>query len=353
MWQIDNRTPFSAGQGWTRNLDGAETWIVIVKATFDILEDGSTRVSEVQPPPIHSPVYRGEPGQSSIQLEHDFVLAKTTTDVAVNGTAYAPGGRPASSVDVAVRVGSVDKTLRVTGDRSWNLGGTVLSQPEPFVTMPLAYERSFGGVDPETARPDVDWYWPNPVGTGFATSERSATRVRVPNIEYPNDPVRSWKSRPRPAGLGFIGSHWEERAKFAGTYDKAWSESRQPLLPSDFDLRHYQAVARDQQTAAFLVGGEDVLLINLTPVGLLRFQLPKVTFRLETRFMDDTRREHESPLLHTVILEPDHSRVSLVSHSAIECHASVYKLDHTRVELLVPLSDNEDNDEPIGSLLEL
>src|SRR5690349_3463690 len=100
MWQVDNRTPFAAAQSWVRNLDGAETWIVVVKATFDVLEDGSTRVAAEQPKPVRTPVYRGEPGRSSIEYESDFALGKTTTDIVVNGSAFAPGGRPATAVDV-------------------------------------------------------------------------------------------------------------------------------------------------------------------------------------------------------------------------------------------------------------
>ena len=353
MWQLVNRTPFAVGQSWTRNLEGAETWIVVVKGTFDILEDGATRVSDLQPPPIYAPVYRGEPGRSSILSEHDFPLSKTTTDVALNGTAYAPGGVPAKSIEVGLRVGSVVKTLRVTGDRTWNVGGTILSSPKAFVTMPLAYERAFGGVDSVSASPSADWYWPNPVGTGFATTDRAAANTRPPNIEYPGDQVRSWKSRPRPAGFGFIGSHWEERAKFAGTYDASWSLERQPLLPSDFDPSYFQTVPKDQQSPSFLVGGEEVSLTNLTASGHLRFRLPRVDFRLETRFVDDTRYAHDPVLLHTVILEPDFPRVSLVWHSAMECHAMVYKLNYTRIEMPVPPSEDEDSDEPIGSLLDL
>jgi hypothetical protein len=40
---------------------------------------------------------------------------------------------------------------------------------------------------------------------------------------------------------------------------------------------------------------------------------------------------HERPKLHTVILEPDCPRVSLVWHSALPCHPKVYKLEKTRI----------------------
>ncbi|MEP6652619.1 MAG: hypothetical protein ABJA82_04640 [Myxococcales bacterium] len=53
MWQIENRTPFAAGQGWVRDRNGAETWIVAMKTTFDVRLDGSTALASVQPKPIY------------------------------------------------------------------------------------------------------------------------------------------------------------------------------------------------------------------------------------------------------------------------------------------------------------
>jgi hypothetical protein len=350
MWQVDNRTPFAARQSWVRDQNGAETWLIVVKATFDIRADGTTAVSEEQPEPARTPVWRGEPGQSSLIYENDFVLNKKTTDVVLNGTAYARDGREVNSLDVALQVGSVKKALKVFGNRVWGPAGVFLSEPLPFVQMPITYERAFGGVDLKSPHPEKDWYWPNPVGAGFVSGRSRISGVWAPNIEYPDQLISSWRARPKPAGLGFIGSHWKERAAFAGTYDEAWSAQRQPLLPVDFDLRHYQGVPNDQQAPAFLLGGEPVGLLNLTPSGILRFFLPKLELALETRFMDGERREH-IPDLHTVILQPDLPRVSLVWHSAMECHAKAYKLQRTRVRLRS--LQGEPVREEVNSLLDL
>ena len=131
MWQIDNRTPFAAGQSWVRDLTGAETWLVAVKATFDIHADGTTTVAPEQPPLVRSPVHRGDPGKSSLLYDNDFVLGKVTTDVIVNGTAHAPRGVPVRTVDVGLQVGTVRKTLRVSGEREWGPRGTWLSPTVP------------------------------------------------------------------------------------------------------------------------------------------------------------------------------------------------------------------------------
>ena len=138
MWQIDNRTPFAVEQGWIRDRNGAELWLVVVKATFDVRDDGSLAVSEKQPAPCRVPEHHGEPGKSSIRYESDFLLTKSTTDVIVVGHAHAPGGQPVTQLDVGLRVGPVQKRLKVFGDRSWGLLGP--SEPAPFVAMPLVYE---------------------------------------------------------------------------------------------------------------------------------------------------------------------------------------------------------------------
>lgn len=339
MWQVDNRTPFAAERGWVRDRDGAEVWLVAVKASFDILPDGSTAVAKEQPPVLRLPEHHGEPGQSSIVYDADLVLTKKTTDIVVVGRAHAPGGRAVSQLDCGFQVGPVRKLLRVFGDRSWGALGP--TRPEPFVTMPLVWERAYGGVDRKSDAPEKDWDWRNPVGTGFAVSSRNAQGLALPNIEDPKQLIGAWNDRPAPAGFGVVASHWQPRVGFAGTYGEKWMKTRAPLLAEDMDERWYQSAPADQQAPAFLRGGEPVVLHNLSPQGRLQFVLPKVYLGFETRFYDGTRQLHDRRVLHTVILEPDHAsgaRVSLVWHSALPCHFKVQKLERTVVTLKADLS---------------
>jgi hypothetical protein len=337
MWQVDNRTPFAAERGWVRDRNGAEVWLVAAKCTFDILPDGSTKIADDQPPVLRVPEHHGELGKSSVKYEADLVLTKTSTDVIVVGHAHASRGRPVEQLEAGFRVGPVTKVLRVTGDRTWSVVG--MTRPEPFVKMPLVYERGFGGVDAKSAHPERDWDWRNPVGTGFAVSRDNVTGYALPNIEYTSDCVTRWKDRPRPAGFGVIASHWQPRVGFAGTYGDAWMRDRQPLLPDDFDDRFFQCAPPDQQAPGFLRGGEPVVLVNLTSTGRLEFVLPKLFFGFETRFVDGSREVHKNRTLHTVILEPDYPRVSLVWHTALPCHFKVHKLDRTIVTLKSPLEE--------------
>ena len=350
MWQLDNRTPFAAAQGWIRDRNGAEVWLVVVKASFDILADGSTAVSPVQPAPLRVPEHHGEPGRSSIRYEADFVLTKATTDVLVVGHAHVPHGGMVRELDVGLRVGRMQKVLRVFGDRIWQSGRP--GEPQPFATMPLVYERAFGGVDVRSPEPGRDWDWRNPVGCGWAIAASHLHGLPVPNIEAPDRLIRSWDERPAPAGFGPVASHWQPRAALAGTYDADWEARRQPLLPVDCEDRFFQCAPADQQCAQFLTGGEAVTLLHLSPHGRLDFLLPVIALSMESRFADGERRAHEAPKLHSAILEPDLLRMSLVWHSALECHAKAYQLEQTRISWRLAGSEVDD-DESVDNLLDL
>lgn len=337
MWQLDNRTPFAAERTWVRDRDGAEIWLVAVKATFDVAADGAVTVADEQPPVTLIPEHVGKPAQSSLRHESDLQRTKVATDIVVLGTAHVPGGRGVEQLVVGFAIGRVAKVLHVFGDRVWKRGRP--TDPEPFVSMPIVYERAYGGADPK-ARP-LSWDTRNPVGRGFAASAAGADGMRLPNIEYPGGALRSWDDRPTPAGFGPIACHWQWRQQFAGTYDETWQRERLPLLPRDFDDRHYQCVPSDQQAHGFLHGGEPVALRNLTAGGGDRqFALPRVYLGFETFFYSGPSVRHHPPKLHTVIAEPDASRLSLVFHTALPCHPRVLKLKHTRITLKQDMRDS-------------
>lgn len=339
MWQVTNETPFAVDQDWVRDHNGAETWLVVVKATFEIRPDGSTAVSGVQPPVVRAPEYHGDPGKSSLKYDTDMAPVKTTTDILLVGHAYAPDQKPATQVDAGFRVGPVRKLLRITGDRQWGPLGA--SSPQPFIKMPLVYERAFGGIDLRSDNPEHDWEWRNPIGRGFAVSRSNAKDLYLPNIEYPDQLMSSWSDRPAPAGFGPLCSHWQPRASFAGTYDAEWEQTRKPLPPDDLVDAFYQSAPADQQAPAFLRGGEPVVLHHLTPGGDLCFALPKIYLGFETRFYDGSRVLHSKRQLHSVIFEPEELRVSLIWHSALPCHSKVYKLKDTLVTVKTDLNRNE------------
>jgi hypothetical protein len=336
MWQLQNRTPFAAERAWVRDRDGAEIWLVAIKASFEIASDSSLKVVPQQPPPLLAPLFVGQPDQPSLRLDGDLPRTKLTTDIVLLGQAHAPGGRSVTELEVGLAVGSLAKVIKVYGDRTWQ--GRRISRPQPFVSMPIVYERAYGGVDTQSATPA--WDLRNPVGQGYALAAENLDGRPLPNFEYPHQPIERWSDRPEPAGFGPLCSHWKQRQQWAGTYDARWQQERLPLLPEDFDDRHYQCAPPDQQTPQFLHGGEPVALRNLTlGGGDMRFTLPRVHIGLETYFFTGPSTRHAPPKLHTVVIEPDLRRVSLVFHSALPCHARVLKLKQTRIWLKQDLRD--------------
>jgi hypothetical protein len=335
MWVVNNQTPFAAERTWVRDRNGAEVWLVAVKATFDIRPEGILVLADEQEPVVLAPEFSDDPQCSGLLYDTDLPHRKAATDVLLFGHAYAPLGKPVKTLKVGFRVGPVAKELQVTGDRWWldSASGVVISDTNPFVQMPITWERAYGGMDLNDENPAKhDWDLRNPAGCGFTVKGEHLIGKPVPNIEMPGDQIRNWRQRPEPAGCGPIAGHWRPRRDYIGTYDEHWEKTRQPLLPEDFDERYYHCAPPDQQVPGFLKGGEPVELYNLTPEGVLRFRLPRISFAFTTHFDDATSVEHR-PVLHTVILRPDFPRVICTWHSHLECHHKVLKLSHTVVRV--------------------
>lgn len=334
MWLLTNSTPFAAERTWVRDKDGAEVWLVAVRGSFLIQADGKLVLDTEQTEVSRIPKFSGKAGLSSLIDECDLVHTKVRTDVLVYGSAYSLGGRPATSVNVRLKLANIDKTLRLQGDRRWQRGilGDGLSSPEPFKQIPIVYERAFGGTDQKARDPkEHQWEPRNPVGTGFATRKEHLIDELAPNVEDPRSPYQDWRQG-RPAGFGPIARHWSPRVELAGTYDEDWENTRKPLLPSNFEERFYQCAPEDQQVNGFLKGGEVVELHNMTPDGFLTFRLPKVTLALTTHFYDGTSTQHRA-VVHTLNLYPDKRSFQIVWHSQLPCHHKVNKLKVTGITL--------------------
>jgi hypothetical protein len=302
--------------------------MVAVKGTFRI--DGAEPVTpaEEQAPLHMEDVYWGEPAASSLRYEADTALTKLGTDVVLIGSARS--GAPVRQLDVGLRIGALQKIVRVYGNRWWQKAGDGwrLTAPEPFVAMPLVYENAYGGADPtgETAAS----YESNPVGKGFLPDGNAAIdAVPAPNLELPDQPVGNIADRPPPAGFGFVARHWPPRRLLMGTYDDAWSKERNPLLPSDFDERSYTAASTGLAADGFLVGGERVLIVNASERPRLEFALPSLGFDVVT-YIDGERAVHGMNM-DTVVVEPDAGTVTVTWRASVECHWNLARVEWIKV----------------------
>src|SRR4051812_40305446 len=262
MLDLRNQTPFQAQLFPALTKEGDELCLVIVKGTFTFDRAG-VQPAEAQQPLATADVHYGEPATTSAKYEADTSPPKLGTDVVLVGQAHSD--RAVTELDVGLSVGPWRKVLRVFGDRVWYQGplGWTPTAPKPFRSMPLTYERAFGGED--AVRSDKAQKEPrNPVGTGFvgAGGKERIEHLPLPNVEDPANLIGSPGDKPAPVGMGFLGRHWSPRASLVGTYDERWREGRAPLLPLDFDERFYNGAPEGLVARPYLRGGEPVRLLG-------------------------------------------------------------------------------------------
>ncbi|MBK8262297.1 MAG: DUF2169 domain-containing protein [Nannocystis sp.] len=338
--------------------DGRPLVSVLTKRTYALRADGRAVPAEAQLPldtTADPPTGGYDP---SWRAELDVAPFKVATDVVVFGRAYAPGG---SCVQMQVEVelphlGRASRLL-VTGDRrcSWRSGGApAISPPEPFETLPLGYDRAYGGVDPtvghlgpprgaeEALRQlmSVPGAYPrNPAGRGYVVHNRPelVDGLLLPNIERPDsllrpdrvvvgDP-RGWHRQPLPGGFGWLDVGWFPRCAFAGAFPAATppsgvAEAALGHLPADYirrlagaeegyrlDPRLFNGASLGL-TTPHLRGDEVIVTRGLCREGELAARLPGD--RPDVRVRAGGRSLPVDLVPHTVALLVEERLVSLV-----------------------------------------
>lgn len=334
MLQFRNSTPFAGTIFLSPDPQGVDTAYAIVRGTFSLRD--RVAPADEQLPVSLADEYHGEPGASSIKRPADAGLMRPGTDVVLLGHACAPGERPTWQMDVSVTAGAVSKSVRVFADRVWESGaaGPTMSWVQPFVRMPLVWERAFGGGDVTEGGPSVDPR--NPVGRGFRAKggTKPLAGLPLPNVEDPAALIGSPKDEPAPAGFAPVAPAWLPRRSYAGTYDEAWQKNRAPYLPTDFDARFFQIAPPGLTATPHLRGGEPVQVLGATPSGSLAFQLPRVG--VEVAFVLGGARQVRPAVLDTVVIEPDELRLSLVWRAAFACDKKALRITEIEASLASP-----------------
>ncbi len=334
-----NLTPFTAQPLVMADERGSDLLVLVVKASYRIEGTGTLLREEEQAPLRPAGVYNGDPARTSLKHAPEADFFKAATDVALIGHAHAPGGRPLAQLDVSLRVGPIGKTVRVFGDRHWVTPGRSdqIIGPRPFATMPLTYERAFGGADLTPTDPRRhEREARNPVGTGLAVRDtRRTDPLALPNLEDPKHLIRGPGDRPPPAAFGFVSPDWQWRARYAGTYDDRWEKARMPLLPEDFDRRFFNAAHPELIAPGYLRGGEAVSVINASPRGALAFALPSEQPELIVMMKDQTRHAL-AMALDTVTIDTDAHRVELVWRASQPIFKRLHQLLWIKAQLGAP-----------------
>lgn len=334
MLQLHNASPFAAAMFGLPDQRGVDTLVVVVKATFDL--DAPPRLAEQQRPISLVDEYHADPTASSLRYPSEVHLEKPGTDVLVLGDACAPRGQAVTELDVAVGVGQRRKLVRVHGDRSWIEGHRVVqpSRAQPFVRMPIIYERAYGGrIAAASPRDSAPGEPRNPVGVGWLGA-RHATELLgtpVPNIEDPSQPLAWLGQESAPVGLAAIAPSWQPRLGFAGTYDQRWRETRAPYLPTDFDPRFFQTGSAGLSFEPRLHGGEPVTLDGFDPDRRWQLSLPRCQIDVSATVSGDARRLQA--VLDTVLFEPSQQRFTMTWRATLSVAEQLLRVERVDVGL--------------------
>jgi hypothetical protein len=320
--RIENPTPLETLALPMINRGDRTTLIIIVKGTFTFAPEKTELADDQIPIAFGDQLY--EKKGAGIRYETDLVPFKPKTDVVLCGRAYAPQNQPAQKVDVSLKLGPVEKHLRVYGKRLWNYSGLLshryaVTATKPFVTCPIRYTEAFGGMDPTTG----EYCDRNLAGKGYYSrkTKNKLTGWPLPRIEDPKALIRTPEDHPKPVGFGFYHRAWQPRAACAGTFDDAWRKNRSPKLPEDFNYHFYNGAHPDLQVKGYLNGDEPVELVNLTPEGLARFDLPGIMPACLIKRINAQESEKVKLNLDTVFIEPDKRNFSLVWRGAAKLAA--------------------------------
>jgi len=320
---------------------------VLVKRTYDIVPGGRCARAAADRKIVPADTHYGDPMNSTVKFESDFVPFKLATDVVLHGKAYAPPGQRATKLTVSLAVGQYRKDLLILGDRVARFNGKqapLFTDPQPFETMELRYERAYGGVD-IYSEPKMQCIYPrNHLGRGYvvANIQRSVENLPLPNIEDPANPLKpenlcvgnfqEWERQPAPQGFGWTQKSWLPRAGYAGVMPsqraleqelrKAYAtvvppgqrEAYANAKTKIMDFRFFNG-ASSGLVLPYLAGDEPITLLNLDPQGRTEFRLPGQRPRVS---VDLGQGAQEPPVvLHTVMIRMDERKLDMLWRGAV------------------------------------
>jgi hypothetical protein len=344
---------------------GEHVLSVLLKRSYRIASRAACLRAEADRKLVPGDKHWGDPMNTSVKWESDFVPFKLATDVVLNGTAHAPGGGKTTELTASLQVGQYGKAVRVIGDRVayYRDGATPgFTDPAPFATMELRYERAYGGVDIYSDPKVQCIYARNHLGRGYAVANvpRAVDKLPLPNLEDVNDPLTPerltighfihWERQPMPAGFGWWQKVWRPRALYAGVMpaDRAAEQelraAYRKLVPKeqlamydqtglpDMDFRYFNG-ASPGLVFPYLAGDEPVRAVNVTPEGELMFRLPGERPRIA---LDIGAGPQEAPVvLQTVMIHMDERELDLVWRAAVPYPGTDWLPEMKRMEVHV------------------
>lgn len=245
----------------------------------------------------------------------DLVMPKPVGEVLVTGRCFA-GKKPVTGTTVNLRLGAINKTLTVIGDRHWVKAAGMavnISEAEPFESLPITYENAYGGPG----------YALNPLGKGAVETVDARGRAvhPLPNIIDSHAQISSPEDRPQPAGFGPLDMTWPQRLPKAGTYDRQWQETLFPGLAADIDMHFFNLAPEDQWLDGYFQGDETLVVEGMHPEkASLTSKLPGLRPRMfvKQKVNDEERFFEIKTALDTVWIFPHAEKAIMIWHGTTE-----------------------------------
>jgi Uncharacterized protein conserved in bacteria (DUF2169) len=336
---------------------------IIAKRTYT-LRRGICEVAEEQLALVEVPAMNDD--ASMLLHDLDTVLNRSAVDVIVTGHAYPPR-TGLQAFDASVRVGSLQRQLRVFGERRCDRahsGRARFRDAGEIEPVDLAWSSAYGGADPVTARLRGDpierfcsehgqpynpcfgsfAYPRNRAGKGYLVeaSDEALAACMLPQLEDPAQLLTPetlavgrpdwWPAGPPVAALGWLSYNYFPRAAMVGLVPYVDAERfpadslfevQSDVLPAKsiaavMPLAERVTIAVAQQAAVGMrcpdlpAAGAAVVLENLHPrSSTLSFQLPAERPQLLLQLPAAEPIELEAKI-RTVHIEPDYDRISFV-----------------------------------------
>jgi len=278
--------------------------VVVMKATYDTLPTGETRLADTQ-----LPLHLEDESTDFGTIETEIVPAKAWCDLAVLGHARSRSPkRPIKRMQVSLRIGKFTRSVLVTGDRVWErvLGRLRPSEPVPFTELPITYARAYGGAARHPQEDVEAGYFANPHGRGYVLRRDDVVGKPLPNVEEIDQPVRTWQDRPLPAGMAPLERSSVLRGQRGITVDLEKQMTR--VDAAAFCSSH------PRMCLPSYPHGEAGELGGVSFDGAWRFRLP--SFHYEIR-IDLGGARYRLPLTpDTVYLRADERRIVVVARGA-------------------------------------
>jgi hypothetical protein len=325
--ELVNRTPAPALLRVSEVVEGApRIGVLTAKATFRVDERGRVDLETAEPLPIFK---LDEPTPFGLLPRDDLPRGGPAFEVILLGQAHALHGRPVNRMMVRLSVGRVSRQLAVFGDRSWTgvegkFARKTITAPEPFETMPLGWERAFGGsaevlVDEESPvsvsdprNPAGRGFDPEPLATSLAKQigvprgfPRWERRRPLPNVEHPEQLIRRWDDAPDPASWATLPLESTLQGMRAAEAMQGMDPENPTYPPPEVFLRAHPDWVIDRPAA-----GAPVTLEGLTPEGRLAFALPRLRVVCDWSVSGGCGSIDLDPLM--LVLLPEERRFALV-----------------------------------------